>query len=357
MDLVSIFEPAYAFSLKHSLLEWIYLFLITLVVYYALRICHAALCKKIDSKRHNVVIEIWKSLFIATTRLFLLGTALYFASRFVELPAQIEGLILKITMIIFWIQVAIWLSTGIKHAADRYIEQKRALDQSAVTAASMGFFGARVLVFILVLLLALDNIGFDVTTLIASLGIGGIAIALAVQNILGDLLASLSITLDKPFVVGDFIVMDEFMGTVENIGLKTTRIRSLNGEQIIVSNAELLKGRIRNYKRMLERRAVFTFTLRHDTSPDTLNKIPLKVQESIQKIPKTRFDRCHFVKITDLGFVFEAVYSVLAPDYNQYMDIQQNINIDLLRTLSDLNANFAFSLQFTGKEFMGAALQ
>lgn len=354
MDFVSIFQPAYAFALKYSLLEWIYFFVITFATYYLIRICHSALSKRLNTKGYNFAFDIWKSLFVSTTRLFLLGAALYFSTRFVDLSAQIEVLIQKISMIIFWIQVAIWLSTGIKHAADRYIERKRALDQSAVTAASMSFFGARVLVFILVLLLALDNIGFDVTTLIASLGIGGIAIALAVQNILGDLLASLSITLDKPFVVGDFIVMDEFMGTVENIGLKTTRIRSLNGEQIIFSNAELLKGRIRNYKRMFERRAVFTFTLRHDTSIDALSKIPLKVRDSIEKIPKTRFDRCHFVNISDLGFVFEAVYLVLAPDYNQYMDIQQSINIELLKNVADLDTNFAFSPQLIGKECIAA---
>ena len=356
MDFISTFQPAYAFALKHSLMEWVYFLILTFLIYYSIRIFHSTLCKRLAENYYNVVIDVWKSLFISTTRLFLLGAALYFGTRFVELPAQVEGLIQKISMIIFWIQVAIWLSAGIKHAADRYIEKKRVLDQSAVTAASMGFFGARVLVFILVLLLALDNIGFDVTTLIASLGIGGIAIALAVQNILGDLLASLSITLDKPFVVGDFIVMDDFMGTVENIGLKTTRIRSLNGEQIIFSNAELLKGRIRNYKRMFERRAVFTFTLRHDTPLNALTEIPIRVKESIDKIPKTRFDRCHFVSISDLGFVFEAVYLVLAPDYNQYMDIQQKINIELFKAVADLNTNFAFSPQLIGKEFM-ASLQ
>lgn len=345
MDTLRTFQPAYDFAEKHALLEWIYFILIISAVYYTIKIIHNTASQKVVKSSPAAILSVWKSLFVSTTRLFFLGFSMYIGTRFVVLPAQIEGLVQKVSMVIFWVQVALWLSAGIKCGADRYIERKRASDQSAVTAASMGFFGARMLVFALVLLLALDNIGFDVTALIASLGIGGIAIALAVQNVLGDLLASLSITLDKPFVVGDFIVMDEFMGTVENIGLKTTRIRSLNGEQIIFSNAELLKGRIRNYKRMFERRAVFTFTLRHDASLDALQKISERVRGFIGDIPKARFDRCHFIKISDLGFVFETVYLVLTPDYNQYMDIQQKINLELLKALEDLKTNFAFTLQ------------
>lgn len=343
MDILKTLQPVYEFAEKHALLEWIYLVLIIAAVYSTLGLMHRFVSKKTGKNGLSLVIGLWKVLFVATTRIFLLGIALYFGTRFVTLSTQIEGLLQKVSMVVFWVQVAIWLSTAIKYAADHYIGRKRALDQSAVTAASMGFLGARALVFLLVLLLALDNIGFDVTTLIASLGIGGIAIALAVQNILGDLLASLSITLDKPFVVGDFIVMEEFMGTVENIGLKTTRIRSLDGEQIIFSNTELLKGRIRNYKRMFERRAVFTFTLGHDTPFDVLSELPARIKESIEKLPKVRFDRCHFVKIIDLGFVFESVYLVLVPDYNQYMDIQQRINLDLLKTIAEMKTKFAFS--------------
>jgi small-conductance mechanosensitive channel len=229
-------------------------------------------------------------------------------------------------------------------------------DPSILTVARMASFVLRLLGVFLIVIIALDNVGFDVTTLIASLGIGGIAVALAVQNILGDLLASLSITLDKPFVVGDFIVMDSFMGTVEYIGIKTTRVRSLGGEQIIFSNAELLSSRIRNFKRMYERRVVFTFTIRYDTAEDTLAKIPLQVKNSISSIAQTRFDRCHLFQFGELGFVYEAVYYVLVPDYNQYMDIQQTINLELIKTVHTMGTEFASVLQIQDNRVAAARL-
>ena len=170
----------------------------------------------------------------------------------------------------------------------------------------LGFVG-RIVLWSVVLLMILDNLGVNITALVASLGIGGIAVALAVQNILGDIFASLSIALDRPFAIGDFIVVGDVLGTVEYIGLKTTRIRSLSGEQIVFSNADLLKSRIRNYKRMTERRVVFGFGVVYQTPHDKLERIPAMVREVIEAQPKTRFDRAHFKEYGDSALAFEAV--------------------------------------------------
>jgi small-conductance mechanosensitive channel len=201
--------------------------------------------------------------------------------------------------------------------------------------------------------MALDAMGFNITTLLASLGIGGIAVALAVQNILGDLFASLSITMDQPFVIGDFIIVDQCVGTVQFIGLKTTRIRSLSGEQIILSNSDLLKSRIRNYKKMLERRVIFWFAIGHSTAVEQVAAVPGQLKRIIEERPQVRFDRAHFQEFNESGLKFEVVYYVLDPDYNLYMDIQQAINLGMLRAFRAEGISFSFPgrtlmLQTTG---------
>ena len=194
-------------------------------------------------------------------------------------------------------------------------------------------------------MLALDNFGFNITTLVASLGIGGIAVALAVQNILGDLFASLSIALDKPFVNGDFVVIDDMMGTVKHIGLKTTRIQSLGGEELIFSNGDLLKSRIRNYKRMAERRIVFEIGVVFGTPAEKLRHINDIVRDVVGSHADARLDRTHFKKIGASSLDFEVVYYVLVPDYNRYMDVQQAINLQLIERLDAQGIDFAFPTQ------------
>lgn len=191
----------------------------------------------------------------------------------------------------------------------------------------------------------LDNLGVNITGLVAGLGIGGIAVALAVQNILGDLLASLSIVLDKPFVIGDFIVVDSLSGTIEHIGLKTTRIRSLSGEQLIFSNNDLLKTRIRNYKRMSERRIVFSFGIIYQTPTEKLKNVNKIVRDIIEKTENARFDRVHFKEYGDSSLNFEVVYFVIDPDYNIYMDVQESINLEIFRQFGEEGIEFAYPTQ------------
>jgi small-conductance mechanosensitive channel len=190
-------------------------------------------------------------------------------------------------------------------------------------------------------LLLLENIGVEVTALITGLGIGGVAVALAAQNILGDLFASLSIAVDKPFVLGDFIIVGAEMGTVEKIGMKTTRVRSLSGEEISFPNSDLLQSRIRNTTRQFERRVIFNVVVNFTTPTEKLAPLSTELAEIVRRQERVRFDRAHFCAISDSGFQFEIVYFVASPDYNLYMNIQQAINVDLVRYLRREEIAFA----------------
>lgn len=215
-------------------------------------------------------------------------------------------------------------------------------DSAARTAHGVVRFFAMVALWAIVAILILGSFGVGITPLLAGLGVGGIAVAFALQQILGDVFCSVAIVLDKPFEVGDFIISGEHMGAVEHIGVKTTRGRSLGGGQIIFPNSDLIGSRGRNYKRMLERRIVFAFGIRYDTPADTVEQIPDEVRAIIKGIDQTRFDRAHFVKLGASSLDFEAVYYVLTPESNQYMDIQQKINLALMRRMEDLGVDFAF---------------
>ncbi|OZI22978.1 mechanosensitive ion channel protein MscS [Bordetella genomosp. 7] len=236
------------------------------------------------------------------------------------------------------LQIALWIDRAIGAGLVRTLVGR--VGGRAVTAMLMALL-LRIVLWTIVVLAMLDNLGVNITALVASLGIGGVAVALAVQTILSDLFASISIGLDKPFEVGDFIVFGSVAGSIEHIGLKTTRIRSLGGEQIVCSNTELLKQTIQNYKRMQQRRIVFGFTLSYRTSPEDAAAVPDIVRRQIEASSDTRFDRAHFASFGESGLVFEAVYYVMSADYNRYMDIQQQINLGLLRELRDADIAIA----------------
>lgn len=227
----------------------------------------------------------------------------------------------------------------------RFRKRKLGSNAGAVTTLTSVGFVLRMFIWILLLLNGLDNLGINITTLIAGLGISGIAVALAIQNILGDLFASFSIVLDKPFVIDDFIVIDDYMGTVEHVGLKTTRLRSLSGEQLIFSNTDLLKSRIRNYKRMVDRRVVFTLGVVYQTAYEKLQKIPDMIKQAIEANSLARFDRAHFKSYGDYALVFEVVYWIQSPDYTVYMDIQQAVNLDIFKQFADAGIEFAYPTQ------------
>lgn len=279
----------------------------------------------------------------ATQLPFMLGIALLAAVSQLDLPENQQRLLQYAWMIILITQIGLWANRMITIAVERAFHRSREQNPSGATHLMVAGLIARIVLWSIVLLVILDNLGFNITTLMASLGIGGIAVALAVQNILGDIFSSVSIALDKPFVIGDFIVVDNFMGTVEYVGLKTTRIRSLGGEQIIFSNTELLKNRIRNFKRMQERRIQFEFGIAYETTVENIERIPKMVQEIVASHQlDTRFDRAHFKSYGDSALQFEVVYYVLTADYNRYMDIQQAINLELLKQFRKYGITFAY---------------
>lgn len=279
---------------------------------------------------------------IAATKLWLLlPFALMIGASALELQPQLERTLEVAAIAGVALQAGLWITHMIRGWVRRRTSAQTT-DGDAITALALLGFAARVVVWALVLLSILDQMGFNITALVAGLGIGGVAVALAVQNILGDLFASLSIVLDKPFVVGDFIVVDTMRGTVERIGVKSTRVRSLDGEGIVFSNSELLKSRIRNFKQMRERRVLFTIGITYETSPEDVRAVPGMVESIVKAQEKTRFDRAHFKEYGDSALVFEIVYYVLDPAYNTYMDIQQEINLALFSSFAERGLSFAY---------------
>ena len=280
-----------------------------------------------------------------TKLLFLTGTAAFVGTLVLTLPTGVVHLVNGLVVIVLLIQGGIWISGIITFLIIRYTKQQMGADAASVTTMNaLGFVG-RLLLWTVILLLALDNLGVDITTLVAGLGVGSLAIALAVQNILGDLFASITIVLDKPFVIGDFLILDDYKGNVEHIGLKTTRLRSLSGEQLILSNADLLGSRIRNYGRLFERRALFGIGVTYDTPREKLIEIPKIIREAIESQENTRFDRSHFKDFGDFSLNFETAYYVIKPAFSAYMDVQQAINLRIHERFEEEGIEFAFPSQ------------
>ena len=295
------------------------------------------------SRRTSSVLDDIAANAVRSTNLWLLvPIAVHAGGTMLELPQALSSATGLAAMIGFVLQAGLW---GSRIAGDWVRSRSDDREQAgggALMALGLLRFAARVVVWTLVLLVVLDQLGFNITALVAGLGIGGVAIALAVQNILGDLFASLSIVLDEPFVVGDFIVVDDMMGTVESVGVKTTRVRSLSGEMLVFSNSDLLKSRIRNFQQMRHRRAVFSLGITYETPAAKVAAIPAMLREAVEAQPRTRFDRAHFKEYADSSLVFEVVYYVLDRDYNIYMDIQQAINLDIFGRFAREDIGFAY---------------
>ncbi len=296
------------------------------------------------SKRTTTSVDDAVAAVLAGTRPFVLViAAVYIGSQALELSANAQSWISTITVVALLLQAGFWGDALIGFWLTRYQRTHLESDAARVTTVKAMTFVGRLVLYSVVVLLALDNIpGIQVGTLIASLGVGGIAVALAVQSVLADLFASLSIALDKPFVIGDFIIVGDYLGTVEHIGLKTTRLRSLSGEQLIISNNDLLSSRIRNYKRMDERRVVFTLGVTYGTPREKLTALPGILQDIIESQREVRFDRAHFKEYGAYSLNFEIVYYVLSADYNRYMDIQQAVNLAVYDRFEKEGVEFAF---------------
>ncbi len=333
---------------ESTLKAWLIALGVSLLAYLALSILKKISARRVGAlaqKTSTDVDDFVADLIHRTKPFLLLMVSLYLGSHFLSLPGTAKQILGRLTILALIIQLAIWGNGLFDCWRERIQRQKKEEDPASLaTYTALGFL-VRLALWTVVLLLALDNFGINITALVAGLGVGGIAVALALQNILGDLFASMSILLDKPIVIGDFIVVDDLMGRVEHIGLKTTRLRSLGGEQLVFSNSDLLRSRIRNYQRMEERRIVFNVGVVYQTSPEKLAAIPGMIEEIIKAQELARFDRSHFKAFGNFSLDFENVYYVNSPDYNIYMNVQQGINLAIFRRFQEEGIEFAYPTQ------------
>jgi small-conductance mechanosensitive channel len=259
-------------------------------------------------------------------------------------PARVGPIIVQLAKLVLLWQLALWGATGVNFWSKHYLDRRStASDRASVAMINAMGVAAKVVLWILIIITAFHSVlSIDVTPWITGLGVSGIAVALAVQNILGDLLAALAIVFDKPFDVGDTIGVDQITGTVEHIGLKTTRIRSITGEQIIIGNGDLLKSRLRNFRRMHQRRAIFNLDVTYDTPRTSLAKLPGLIEQIVRAQSPVKFERSHIATFGESAIRIETVYYVLDPDYKKYMDVQQAINLAIIERFGAEKVSFAF---------------
>ena len=279
-----------------------------------------------------------------THGVFIFVSSLYFAASIMGAAPQALALLYKFLVVTLFFQAALWGNEILAYLLSRYLAKRYGQKDDKVdnlSTYSAINITAKFVLWTVLFLLLLDNLGINITALVTGLGIGGIAIALAVQNILGDIFASLTIVLDGPFEVGDFIVVDDKSGTVEAIGLKTSRIRALSGEQLVFPNKKLIEGYVQNFKRMQERRVIFNFNMEYGTSAENLEQIPIIITEIIKAQENVRFDRAHFAKLGPEALEFEVVYMMLSAEYKLAMDAQQRILIEFYKRCQAMGAKFA----------------
>jgi small-conductance mechanosensitive channel len=275
-----------------------------------------------------------------TSRVVLWIVALYAAERILTLPKRIDEAFHVAIVIGVWLQIGIWAAAAARFALHR--REARTGDARLTGTMDVVLFVLGLIIWVVIALLAMENLGINVGPLIAGLGVGGIAIALAVQAILGDLFASLSIALDKPFVIGDTLRVDSFEGTVEQIGIKSTRLRSVTGEQIVIANADLLKSRVRNLGRASERRALFTLNMAYDTPLDKLELVPKLVEEAVAAYPGTRFVHCMLRELGESALLFEVCFFVENTPTRDLSAALDQVNRKVLRSFADVGIEFAY---------------
>ncbi|MFC0252069.1 mechanosensitive ion channel family protein [Massilia consociata] len=277
-----------------------------------------------------------------TYLVLLLAIGVHLGCMFLVLPDTYRLIVSRLAVAGLVLQLAIWGDTALRAWRSQLLSVPG--DGARKASSTILFFMMRLIVWTVAFLMMLDNFGFNITTLVASLGIGGIAVALATQNILGDLFASLSIMLDKPFEIGDFIIVGDALGAVKYIGLKTTRLRGLGGEQIVFSNGELLRSRIHNHKRMLSRRVAFVLRVAYGTTEAQMTAIPGLVRDIVAARDNVDFERAHFFRYGEWSLDFEVVYHFKSPDYVLHMDAQQDVLLEIYRGFQREGIQFAHPL-------------
>jgi small-conductance mechanosensitive channel len=309
-----------------------------IVIHGALALFRRRLCKLEEERAHRPVAEVLKQTLGRTNNVVIIATALLIGLSVLDLPLQWHERVNHLWFITLGAQLAMYVHGAVAVTARRYFRtHSHGLEDDQVTVAhTLIIWVLQTSVWTIFALAMLSNLGINVTTFVASLGIGGVAIALAVQNILGDLFASLAIAVDKPFEVGDYLSVNDISGTVEHVGLKTTRIRALTGEQIVISNTEVLKNTVHNFKRMQTRHVQFGLRANPNTPPGEVAKVPPALADIVKSKDKVSFERAH-VKRLDQEFVeFEVAYTMLTANYTEFMDTQQKIILEAMQMFIDM---------------------
>ncbi len=333
----------------NTLAQWSLALVIGLLLYGVLKLLTGLLRWRLERFKDQTLPNpsvLIRSMLAHTYGAFYLWLAIFSALHSLTLDPIVVEIINIVTIAVVMIQVGFWMGEVIEYwIARRSIARDGDLNYRKGPINAILLI-ARIIVWVTVLILILENIpGVHVTALFASLGIGGIAVALALQKVLGDLFASLTISIDQPFVEGDAITVDTFSGTVEHVGLKSTRLRSATGEQLIFSNSDLLDSRIRNFKRMEQRQVVFTLNVPYGTSYKKLQKIPHLIQQIIEDLDQVTFNRTHFKSYGPSSLVYEVAFTINTADFMPFMDIQQQINLEIYRQFEDEGIEFALPAQ------------
>ncbi len=273
--------------------------------------------------------------------------SLYFASLPLELSETIRVFIRYALVIVVTIRSVLLFQEIVQYGIGKAYRKRMKSDDPSVELMVKSITGiTRWIIWVMAVIFILDNLGVNISTFVAGIGIGGVAVAMASQAILGDAFSALSIFLDKPFEIGDFIILDgDYLGSVEHIGIKTTRIRSLSGEQLVFSNSDLTKSRIKNYKRMQTRRIAFKIGVVYHTPVEKVKQIPQIIKNIFSHVHEVRLDRAHFQSFGDFSLNYEIVYYVNSADYNVYMDKQQEINFALMEAFEREGIEFAYPTQ------------
>jgi small-conductance mechanosensitive channel len=332
---------------SNSLTDWLIAGIVAVAVWsglWVLRRLVASRYKRYSGAQNRMPVRLVAYLIGNTKQFLFIAIALDAAQASLTLPDRVQRAVANIVLILILLQVGLWAGRALRF----YLETKeleRGADQVFAGSLDIINFVARMLIWSLLVLVALDNLGVNITALLAGLGVGGVAVALALQNVLGDLFASLSIALDKPFGVGDRLEIDTYAGKVEHIGIKTTRLRSDSGEQIILSNADILKSRVRNYGRALEQRTLATIRVNYDTPTDTLRAIPKLLEGIVREQPNARFDRCHLKTLGDSALHFGLSYFAQQPSLNRLLDLQQAVNFRIIDEFRRSGVDFDYPTQ------------
>ena len=332
----------------NPLSTWLMALVLTMAAFALLRGLRNLTVRRLQHVAHSTATQfddLAISLLRSSRSWFFLAISLCIGALSLTIPGALEGFVRLAVVFALLLQAALWANQMIDYGLQHYARQALEAETDRQNTVAVLGLASRIVLWSIILLLALDNLGIEISGLLTGLGIGGIAVALAMQNVLSDLLAYVSIMLDRPFAIGDFIVVDDHTGTVERIGLKTTRMRSLSGELIIFANQDLLGSRLHNYQDREERRVVFTIGVTYDTSAAKLASIPGIVREVVSGQEQVRFDRTHFSAFGDFSLDFETVYYVTSADYIVHMDVQQSVYLELVRRFEQVGIEFAFPTQ------------